>query len=234
VRTSPLYFLLPTGLLKLALTTILSAVEVNRIETKNTPTASGHYSQAMRDRLRPRPGIATGVRLSVGLSLSLAITVAIGVFALVSSQSQALSKGQKENKTIMTTHAAGTFEVKMTPQAPDDKGPGATVGRYLLDKQFHGDLEGTSKGEMLAVGTAIDGSAGYVAMEHVAGTLNGRKGSFALQHSGTMTRGVGQLSVTVVPDSGTDQLVGLSGRMDIKIADGKHLYDFQYTIPQAP
>jgi hypothetical protein len=172
----------------------------------------------MGNRLRARTGIATGVLLSLGLSLS----VGIGVHAYAQTESQAPSKGQKENKAIMTTHANGTFDVKMTPQDPDDKGAGAAVGKYSLDKQFHGDLEGTSKGEMLAIGTAVQGSAGYVAMEQVTGTLNGRKGSFALQHSGTMTRGVGLLTVTVVPDSGTDQLVGLSGRMDIKIADGKH------------
>jgi hypothetical protein len=128
----------------------------------------------------------------------------------------------------MTTQARGTFEVKMTPQAPDDEG--ATVGRMSLDKQFKGDLEGTSKGQMLAFGTAVNGSAGYVAMEQVTGTLNGRSGSFALQHSGTMNRGVPELSVTVVPDSGTDELVGLAGRMSIKIDAGKHSYDFDYTF----
>lgn len=130
----------------------------------------------------------------------------------------------------MTNHASGTFDVKMTPQAPDDKAEAPAVGRYSLEKQFHGDLEGTSKGEMLAVGTAVDGSAGYVAMEHVTGTVLGRKGSFALQHSGTMTRGAGQLSVTVVPDSGTGELASLSGKMEIKIADGKHFYEFAYTL----
>lgn len=138
---------------------------------------------------------------------------------------------QKEKKAIMTNHASGTFDVKMTPQATADKAAGAAaIGRYSLDKQFRGGLEGTSKAEMLAVGTAVEGSAGYVAMEQVTGTLNGRKGSFALQHSGTMTRGVGQLSVTVVPDSGTGELAGLAGRMEIKIADGKHFYDFAFTI----
>jgi hypothetical protein len=130
----------------------------------------------------------------------------------------------------MTNHASGTFDVKMTPQAPDDKAEVPAVGRYSLDKQFHGDIEGTSKGEMLAVGTAVEGSAGYVAMEQVAGTLNGRKGTFALQHSGTMTRGAAQLSVTVVPDSGTGELAGLAGKLDIKIADGKHYYDFAFTL----
>jgi hypothetical protein len=132
----------------------------------------------------------------------------------------------------MTTHASGTFEVKMTPQTPDDKS--AAVGRFSLDKQVHGDLEGTSKGEMLAVGTAVNGSAGYVAMEQVTGTINGRSGSFALQHTGTMTRGAPELSVTVVPDSGTGELAGLSGKMTINIVDGKHLYEFDYEISDTP
>jgi len=103
-----------------------------------------------------------------------------------------------------------------------------------IDKQFHGDLEASSKGQMLAAMTEVQGSAGYVAMERVSGTLQGRKGTFALQHSGTMTRGTPQLSVTVVPDSGTGQLVGLAGKMTINIADGKHSYDFEYTLVDAP
>lgn len=130
----------------------------------------------------------------------------------------------------MTNHASGTFDVKMMPQAPDDKADGPAVGRYSLEKEFHGDIEGTSRGEMLAVGTAVEGSAGYVAMEQVSGKLNGRQGSFALQHSGTMTRGAAQLVVTVVPDSGTGELVGLAGKMEIKIADGKHFYDLAFTL----
>lgn len=134
----------------------------------------------------------------------------------------------------MTSHASGTFDVKMTPQAAADKAADATVGRYSLDKTFQGDLVGTGKGEMLAVGTAVEGSAGYVAMEQVKGTLNGRSGSFALQHTGTMTRGAAELSVTVVPDSGTGQLVGLAGKMAIKIDAGKHLYDFEYTLAETP
>ncbi|HYX25447.1 MAG TPA: DUF3224 domain-containing protein [Thermoanaerobaculia bacterium] len=132
----------------------------------------------------------------------------------------------------MATRASGTFEVKLTPQAQD---AGAPVGRMAIEKQLHGDLEATSKGEMLAVSTSVKGSAGYVAMEQVRGTLQGRSGTFALQHTGTMTRGTPELSITVVPDSGTDQLVGLSGRMTIQIADGKHSYDFEYMLeePQA-
>jgi hypothetical protein len=104
-----------------------------------------------------------------------------------------------------------------------------------IDKQYHGDLEATGKGEMLTAGTDVKGSAGYVAMERVTGTLNGRKGSFALQHSGTLTRGAPQQSITVVPDSGTGQLVGLAGKLTVIIAPGgKHSYQFDYTLPEAP
>lgn len=130
----------------------------------------------------------------------------------------------------MTIRASGTFEVKLSPQEPDDKSESSAVGRMLIDKQFRGDLEATSRGQMLAAGTAVEGSAGYVAIEQVSGTLHGRSGTFVLQHSGTMTRGAPQLTVAVVPDSGTDQLLGLAGRMEINIADGQHSYDFHYTL----
>jgi Protein of unknown function (DUF3224) len=134
----------------------------------------------------------------------------------------------------MTTRASGTFEVKLSPQAPDDKNDDATPGRMSIDKQFHGDLEAASKGQMLAAMTAVKGSAGYVAMERVSGTLHGRRGTFVLQHTGTMARGIQQLSVTVVPDSGTGQLMGLAGKMAIVIADGKHSYDFEYAVAETP
>ena len=130
----------------------------------------------------------------------------------------------------MTNHARGSFEVKLNPQAPEDGVGDPTVGRMAIDKQFRGDLEATSRGQMLAAMTDVEGSAGYVAIERVTGTLDGRSGTFALQHSGTMTRGVPQLTITVVPDSGTGELVGLTGRMMIDIADGKHSYDFEYTL----
>lgn len=133
----------------------------------------------------------------------------------------------------MSNHATGTFDVKLMPQPADDKSESAPVGRMSIDKQFHGDLEGTSKGQMLAITTDVKGSAGYVAMERVTGTLRGHSGTFALQHSGTMTRGTPQLTITVVPDSGTGQLTGLTGSMTIKIADGKHSYEFDYTLPEA-
>ncbi len=130
----------------------------------------------------------------------------------------------------MTSRATGTFEVKVIPQASEDGAENPPVVRMLLDKQFHGDLEATSKGQMLAAATAVKGSAGYVAMEQVDGTLHGRTGTFVLQHSGSMNRGEPQLSVTVVPDSGTGRLVGLTGRMDIIIEGGKHSYEFEYAL----
>ena len=131
-------------------------------------------------------------------------------------------------------HAAGTFEVHLTPQATDDAGEGDALARMSLAKTFHGDLEATSKGEMLSAGTAVKGSGAYVAIERVRGTLHGKSGTFVLQHRGTMTRGTPHLEITVVPDSGTGQLTGLAGRLDIKITDGKHSYELDYTLPAAP
>lgn len=140
-----------------------------------------------------------------------------------------------KKKAVMTMHASGTFEVKVNVQKADNKeAESAKLGRMSLDKQFHGELEATSAGEMLSVGTEVKGSAGYVAIERVNGTLHGRAGTFALQHSGTMTRGEPQLSVTVVPDSGTGELVGIAGKMTIKIVDRKHFYEFEYTLPETP
>src|SRR5437667_12856734 len=110
--------------------------------------------------------------------------------------------------------ATGTFEVKLAPQTAADAMP----GRMSIDKQFHGDLEATSKGEMLMAGTAVKGSAGYVAIERVTGKLHGRDGTFILQHNATMTRGAGELNIIVVPDSGTGELTGLTGKMAITIA----------------
>ena len=128
------------------------------------------------------------------------------------------------------SHATGTFEVKLTPQT-DDKGDPA-LSRMTFDKQFHGDLEGTSKGQMLAAGDPKT-SGVYVAIEKFNGTLKGRSGSFILHHTGLMTRGAPQLSIEVVPDSGTGQLAGLTGKLIIKIAaDGKHSYEFEYTLPE--
>ncbi len=173
---------------------------------------------------RSRAG-ASGI---VGICLSLGF----GSSALTQTQSPVSSEVQKE--ATATTHASGTFEVKLTPQAPDDKAADASLGRMSIDKQFHGELEATSKGQMLTAGTEVQGSAGYVAIERVTGTLHGHKGTFALQHSGTMTRGAPQLTITVVPDSGTGQLVGLAGKMTINIVDGKHSYKLEYTLAETP
>ena len=131
-------------------------------------------------------------------------------------------------KTIM--HASGPFEVKLAPQPAAPGIEQADLGRQTIDKQFHGELEATSLGEMLSAMGHVQGSAGYVAIERVTGTLHGKRGSFVLQHTGTMDRGVPQLAITVVPDSGTDELVGLSGSMQIQIEQGRHAYTFDYSL----
>jgi hypothetical protein len=133
----------------------------------------------------------------------------------------------------MTNRATGPFEVKLTPQSPDEGGE-PSLARFSLDKQFHGELEATSRGQMLAASTATSGSAGYVAIEKVTGTLHGRAGSFLLQHNGIMERGAGRLAIAVIPDSGTGELAGLSGTMNIVIApDGQHTYELDYTLGTA-
>jgi Protein of unknown function (DUF3224) len=139
--------------------------------------------------------------------------------------------GTAQKRATMTTKASGTFDVKVTPQDPDAKAEGSTLGRMSIDKQFHGDLAGPSQGQMLSAISDVKGSAGYVAIERVTGTLHGRSGTFVLQHNGIMTRGAQQLTIIVVPDSATGQLTGLTGSMAIRIADGKHFYDFEYTLP---
>jgi hypothetical protein len=128
--------------------------------------------------------------------------------------------------------ASGSFDVKLTPQAAAPGVGDPSIGRLALEKQYHGDLEAESRGEMLGVRTDIEGSAGYVAMERVTGTLGGKRGSFTLQHSGTMTRGASSMNVTVVPDSGTGPLFGLAGVMAIIIEQGKHSYRFEFTLPE--
>ena len=127
--------------------------------------------------------------------------------------------------------ATGTFDVKITPQASDLAPEGPNLGRMSLEKQYHGDLDGAAKGEMItAAGMAVRQSAAYSAVERVSGSLHGKKGSFALQHTGVMTRGTPSLNVTVVPDSATGDLAGLTGRMDIIIEGKQHSYVFDYEI----
>lgn len=126
----------------------------------------------------------------------------------------------------MTPPATGTFEVIMDPLPADDP----ALGRYRVSKTFSGDLTGSGRAEMISVGTATEGSAAYVAIDRVEGTLHGRRGTFVLRHNGVMERGVGTLEVAVVPDSGTGDLTGLRGRLDIQIVDGVHRYTFDYAI----
>jgi hypothetical protein len=163
-----------------------------------------------------------------------ACAVALGLMMIAGSPESADAQSPSAQMgTPMSARATGPFEVKLTPQ--DDK-LDPTLGRMTIDKIFHGDLEATSKGQMLTASTDVKGSAGYVAVERVTGSLRTpagiRTGSFALQHLGTLTRGTPQLSVTVVPDSGTGQLVGLTGKMNIIIDGGKHSYDFEYSLPE--
>jgi hypothetical protein len=133
-----------------------------------------------------------------------------------------------ETTTLKT--ASGTFQVKLAPQS-DGEDADSGLGRLTIDKVFSGELTGTSKGQMLSAMTATDGSAGYVAIERVRGTLGGRTGTFILQHSGTLTRGAPQLSVSVVPDSGDGELTGITGTMTIDITGGRHAYVFEYALP---
>ena len=132
-------------------------------------------------------------------------------------------------KTTMTQHATGTFEVKMTPQ--DDKTGDASMGRMTFEKQWQGEIQGTSTGQMLTGGDVKTGSAGYVAIEKFTGSVKGRKGTLIFQHSATMTAGKGDLTITVVPSSGTEELKGITGQLTIKIENGKHFFDFDYSLP---
>ena len=138
------------------------------------------------------------------------------------------AEARKDSK--LTQHAKGEFDVKVTPVAQD---AASGLGRMSLDKTFRGDLVGTSVGEMLTAMSQVEGSGVYVAVERVTGTLSGRKGSFALHHTGVMERGKPSLTVTVVPDSGTDGLAGISGKLTIEITGGKHFYELEYTLPDS-
>jgi hypothetical protein len=131
----------------------------------------------------------------------------------------------------MASVAKGTFTVEMKPQAEPSSSDGVSLGRMSLDKRFEGDLVAVGKGEMLTALTPVKGSAAYVAIERVTGTLQGRSGSFVFQHNGTMDQGAQRLSVTVVPGSGTGALAGISGDFKINITGGKHVYEFEYSLP---
>lgn len=165
-------------------------------------------------------------------AVRITICFAVTALALGVAHAQQLEETRKTGVTQMSFQAKGTFEVSLTAQSLADAAANEKLGRMAIDKRFSGDLIGNSKGEMLSAMTDTKGSAGYVAIERVDGSLNGRKGSFVLQHNGVMTRGLPQLSVTVVPDSATGDLVGLAGSFKIDIVDKKHFYDFQYSLPK--
>jgi uncharacterized protein DUF3224 len=174
----------------------------------------------------------TGRAQMAGEALALLLCLAVDAGAAARGQDRSPSPGLPSQKGTQTMHAKGDFDVKLVPQAPEDKTEGSTLGRMSIDKQYHGDLEGTSKGEMLSAMTGVKGSAGYVALERVTGKLQERSGTFVLQHDGMMNRGDARLTITVVPDSGTGQLAGLAGTMTIQITEGKDFYELQYTLPE--
>ena len=151
-------------------------------------------------------------------------------FAIVLGMTLACAGRQEgSHGTEVKVTARGEFEVKVTPQPADDSAAGP-FSRLFIDKHFHGDLQGTSKGQMLAANTAVEGSGAYVAFELVSGTLKGKSGSFILQHQGTMQKNVPRMEVTVVPDSGTGELTGVAGTMRIVIEGGTHSYELTYTL----
>lgn len=174
----------------------------------------------MRHRIR----VAAPILVSLGILLGNALPA--------KSQNSAPDSAAASKEAVVSTRASGTFEVKLNPLAT--AAGDSTLGRMSIDKIFHGDLQGTSRGEMLTAMSAVRGSAGYVAVERVSGTLHGKTGTFVLQHNGTMNRGEPLLTVSVVPDSGTEELTGLSGTMKIIIAEGKHSYEFDFTIAPTP
>jgi hypothetical protein len=147
------------------------------------------------------------------------------------SHHEPLHSLERQEQTVKQK-AVGTFDVTLVPTTAPAGSAGAPLGRMTMSKQFHGDLEGTSTGEMLTAGTNVKGSAGYVAIERVSGKLDGRTGTFVLQHSGIMSRGKGKLIITIVPDSGTDELEGITGEMSIIIEDGQHSYELNYDLPE--
>jgi Protein of unknown function (DUF3224) len=133
----------------------------------------------------------------------------------------------------MTITARGSFEVKLQPLPFEGADPASKLGRMSIDKQISGDLVATTQGQMISAMTDVKGSAGYVAIERVTGTLDGKRGSFVLQHSGLINKGSPSLTVVVVPDSGTDELAGLEGDFQIRIESGTHSYEFNYRLPAA-
>jgi hypothetical protein len=195
---------------------------------------SDRLNGTMQSRLKDYPRTQAGrcIFAETSFLASIMLCAFLGLSASVLAQAPSSKTLRKD--APMTLHATGAFDAKTTPLPPDDATTGVDISRYALDKQYRGDLEATGKGEMLGAGDPAKGTAGYVAIERVTGTLHGHSGSFSLQHSGTMDQGKFQLTVTVVPGSGTAGLAGIAGTMTIIINQGKHSYDFEYTLPKRP
>lgn len=163
-----------------------------------------------------------------------ALVVGFGIIAPTATAQNNPSMNPPSAPTTATDQVAkGSFTVQMKPQGEADAQAGVSLGRLSLDKVFEGDLTGTGQGQMLTAMTARPGSAGYVAIERVQGTLHGRQGTFVMQHSGTMTQGAQQLAIRIVPDSGTGALVGISGVFHLRLDGGQHRYELAYSLPAA-
>ncbi len=163
-------------------------------------------------------------KILIGLCLIICLTMA------ANTQVKPVAGKASQNTKSMTKLAKGTFEVKVTPLAAEENVGAPTISRLSLDKTFTGDLTGTGKGQMLGIGTEVKGSGGYVAAERINGTLEGKKGTFALQHTGTMQGDKYEMLITVVPDSGTGELTGITGKLKIVIENGKHFYELEYSF----
>ena len=209
--------------------------DAGRLQAKAVGTRDGAGNRNHAELARHLPRAKTWeVMRFFHLSFRAVAVLAIQAtsFCAVRAQSPAPTDSPSAStKVMITQHAKGAFEVTVKPVAAAETGGADRVKRMTLDKQFSGDLTGTGKGEMLTSGSP-NGSGAYVAIEEVTGTLGGRKGSFVFQHSGTMTQGALQLTITVVPGSGTGELAGLAGTFKIDVVGGKHFYDFEYTLPQ--
>jgi Protein of unknown function (DUF3224) len=188
-----------------------------------------HYAVAV-SRYASEQAYEARVGLDARRPIPSSIVAMLAAAILASTSPFGASAAQGADR--MSVVAKGSFSVEMKPQSEPDVGDGVSLGRMSLDKRFEGDLVAIGKGEMLTALTPVKGSAGYVAVERVTGALHGHSGSFVFQHTGTMNRGAQQLSITVVPDSGTGALAGISGTFKLDIVEGKHLYEFEYALPQ--
>ena len=178
--------------------------------------------------LSPRDSRLVWVRAASAVALCLLLFVV----AAAAGETVPVKKGPVEKGQTMSEHATGTFDVKILPETVAGKTMAPGMSQMSIDKVFHGDLEGTSRGSMISAGDPKAGEAGYVSLEMVTGTLKGRAGSFALMQHATMSGGTAQMDVTVVPGSGTEALKGIEGRFVIHINNGQHSYEFAYTLPE--